>query len=387
MYGISRLIPDYCLIIVGLLSWIALIYKGKSIMETFPVAFKAGNLELDAIVTAFDHRRRFKVEMVTNERNPIILQRLAPGEWRIENRGERTIQDKGFQELEKAIDDHLHQIYALKNILVLTDFSDAAVNAARYAAAFATRVEAGNIIIYHSTSLPLATDIPFEISSRAIDERDIKTKLDRLKDDMSSLVSSEITISTRRDERVLISAVNMLAEQLQLGLVVMGTTGRSNLKEILIGSNTTTIARECRNPLLIVPAGAQFEEIERVVFACDLKKVSETTPVEAIKTVIATLNAKLLILNVGDDQDFNPDMIKELTDLHRLRGDEQPEYHYTQHEDLVTGIMDFAIKQKAQLVITVPKQYGFFEGLFHRGLTKRLAYHTHLPLLLFKEDK
>lgn len=357
-------------------------------METFPVAFNVGNLELDAIVTAFDHRRRFKVEMVTNERNPIILQRLAPGEWKIENRGERTIQDKGFQELEKAIDDHLHQIYALKNILVLTDFSDAAVNAARYAAAFATRVEAGNIIIYHSTSLPLATDIPFEITSVAIDDQqDIKTKLDRLKDEMISLVSSEITVGTRRDERVLISAVNMLAEQLQLGLVVMGTTGRSNLKEILIGSNTTTIARESRIPLLIVPAGAQFEEIERVVFACDLKKVSETTPVEAIKTVIATLNAKLLILNVGHDQDFNPDMIKELTDLHGLWGDEQPEYHYTRHEDLVTGIMDFAIKEKAQLVITVPKQYGFFEELFHRGLTKRLAYHTHLPLLLFKEDK
>jgi nucleotide-binding universal stress UspA family protein len=357
-------------------------------METFPVAFKAGNLELDAIVTAFDHRRRFKVEMVTNERNPIILQRLAPGEWNIENRGERTIQDKGFQELEKAIDDHLHQIYTLKNILVLTDFSDAAVNAARYAAAFAARIEARNMIIYHSTSLPIVTDVPFGTSSRATDDQEeIKIKLDRLKDEMSSLVSSEITISTRRDERVLISAVNILAEQLRLGLVAMGTTGRSNLKEILVGSNTTTIARESRIPVLIVPAGAQFEEIERVVFACDLKKVSETTPVEAIKTVIATLRAKLLILNVGDDQNFDPDMIKELTDLHRLWDDEQPEYHYIQHEDLVTGIMDFATRQKAQLVITVPKQYGFFEGLFHRGLTKRLAYHTHLPLLLFKENK
>ncbi len=358
-------------------------------METFSVAFKTGNLELDAMVTAFDHLRRFKVEMVTEEYDPIILRRSAPGEWNIENRGQRTIQDTGFQELEKAIDLHLDQLFALKNILVLTDFSDSANNAARYATAFATRIKARNIIIYHSTSVPLATDIPFEMSSFAErDQQETKTKLDRLKEDMSSLVSSEITISARSDERVLISAVNILAAQQQLGLVVMGITGKSNLKEILIGSNTTTIAKESGIPLLIVPARAQFEEVQRVVFACDMKKVSETTPVEAIKTLITALHAKLLILNVSDEQDHSdPDMMKELTDLHRLWSDEQAEYHYTQNEDLVSGIMDFAINQKAQLVITVPKQYGFFEGLFHRSLTRRLAYHTHLPLLLFKENK
>lgn len=375
--------------IAGLLSQTTLGYQGGSMMETFSVAFKTGNLELDAMVTAFDHLRRFKVEMVTEEYDPIILRRSAPGEWNIENRGQRTIQDTGFQELEKAIDLHLDQLFALKNILVLTDFSDSANNAARYATAFATRIKARNIIIYHSTSVPLATDIPFEMSSFAErDQQETKTKLDRLKEDMSSLVSSEITISARSDERVLISAVNILAAQQQLGLVVMGITGKSNLKEILIGSNTTTIAKESGIPLLIVPARAQFEEVQRVVFACDMKKVSETTPVEAIKTLITALHAKLLILNVSDEQDHSdPDMMKELTDLHRLWSDEQAEYHYTQNEDLVSGIMDFAINQKAQLVITVPKQYGFFEGLFHRSLTRRLAYHTHLPLLLFKENK
>lgn len=358
-------------------------------METFSVAFKVGNLELDALVTPFDHHRRFKVEMVTNERDPIILRRSASGEWNIENRGQRTIPDMGFQNLEKAIDDHLHQIYALKNILILTDFSDSAVNAARYAAVFADRIKTRHIIIYHSTSVPLATDIPLEIASRTIDgPEEVTTKLNRLKDEISSLVSSEITINTRKDERMLLAAVNILAEQQQLGLVVMGITGKSNLKEILIGSNTTTIARESRIPLLIVPAGAQFEDVKRVVFACDLKKVSETTPIEAIKTLIAALNAKLLILNVAQNQDhFKQDRIKELADLQRLWGDEQAEYHYAVHEDLVTGIMDFAINQEAQLVITVPRQYGFFEGFFHRGLTNKLAYHTHLPLLLFKEDK
>ena len=46
-------------------------------------------------------------------------------------------------------------------------------------------------------------------------------------------------------------------------------------------------------------------------------------------------------------RNFNPDMIKELADLQRLWGDENAEYHYTMHDDLVTGIMDFAVQAKS----------------------------------------
>jgi nucleotide-binding universal stress UspA family protein len=358
-------------------------------MGTFSVEFKVGSLELDAMVTAFDHHRRFKVEMVTNEHNPIILQRSAKGDWSIEQPGQRSISEQGFKELEKAIDKHLYKIYSVKSILVLIDFSDAAANAARYVSAVASRFKTSEIILYHSLAIPLATDIPLQTPPVAVNfYQESINKLNQLKDEMQALVSDYTSITVRSDERTLVSAVNILAEQYHSGLVVMGITGKSTLEKTFIGSNTITIAKECKVPLLIVPAEAVFDDIKRVVFACDLKKVSETTPTQAIKTLIHILNAKLFILNVTHEEDhFNPDTIAELAALHRLWDDEQPEYHYTDHEDLVTGIMDFAKERQIQLVVTVPKEYGFFEGLFHRSLTKKLAYHTHLPLLLFKEDK
>lgn len=358
-------------------------------METFSVEFKVGNLDLDAIITAFDHRRRFKVELVTNERDPIILQRSFQGEWSVEQPGQRVISDKGFEELEKAIDKHLYNIYSVKSILVLTDFSDMAANAAKYAAAVASRFKTSEIILYHSLTVPLATDLPLVNPPVAINfYQESINKLNQLKDEIQPLVPEKTIITVRSDERTLVSAVNMLTEQHHSGLVIMGITGKSTLEKTLVGSNTITIAKECKIPLLIVPAKAVFEDIKRVVFACDLKKVSETTPTQAIKTLIHILRAKLFILNVAhEEENFNPDTISELAALHRLWDDERPEYHYTDHEDLVTGIMDFAKEYQAQLVVTVPKAYGFFEGLFHSSVTKKLAYHTHLPLLLFKEDK
>ena len=358
-------------------------------METFSIAFKVGSLELDAIVTAFDHHRRFKVEMVTNEQDPIILQRFTAGEWKVEQSGQRTISEKGFIEMQKAIDSYLEKKYAARNILVLTDFSPAASNAARYAAALARRFNSPNIILYHSLSIPLATEIPMQSPLPAVDfQQDSLSKLAQLKNEMLPLAGEETTITVRSDERVLVSAVNMLAEQQQVGLVVMGITGKGNLERVFVGSNTITIAKECKVPLLIVPDKAVFENIERVVFACDLKKVSETTPTQAIKTLIHKLEAKLYILNVAHDgASFNPATIGELAALHRLWDEEHPEYHYTDNDDLVKGIMDFTKEHQIQLLVTVPREYGFFEGIFHRSMTEKLAYHTDLPLLLFREDK
>lgn len=358
-------------------------------MGTFSVEFKVGSLELDAIVTAFDHHKRFKIELVTNEEDPIILLRSIQGYWTVERPGGRAMPENGFVALGNAIDIYLHKLYSIKNILVLTDFSAASVNAARYAAAVALRFKTANIILYHSLATPLATDVPLQTSPLAINlHQESADQLNQLKNELQPLVTEVTEIIVRSDERMLASAVNILSEQYHIGLVVMGITGKSNFEKTFIGSNTITIAKECKIPLLIVPLEAKFEEIRHVVFACDLKKVTETTPTQAIKTLIHKLNAKLFILNVGHEEaHFNPETLAELASLHRLWDDEKPEYHYTNHEDLVKGIMDFAKEHDAQLLVTVPKEYGFFEGLFHRSMSTKLAYHTHLPLLLFRADQ
>lgn len=76
-------------------------------MQTFSVNFKAGNLDLDALVTASDNNHRFKVEMVTGEPDPIILRCDESNNWRIENPGSRSIPQQGITALCNAIDTYM----------------------------------------------------------------------------------------------------------------------------------------------------------------------------------------------------------------------------------------------------------------------------------------
>jgi hypothetical protein len=79
-------------------------------MKIFPIAFKVGCLDLDAIVTESDNDRRFKVEMVTGEPDPIILKRSENGIWKVVNFGGRTISAEGFENIEKEIEAKLASI-------------------------------------------------------------------------------------------------------------------------------------------------------------------------------------------------------------------------------------------------------------------------------------
>lgn len=79
-------------------------------MKIFSIAFKIGCLDLDAIVTESDNDRRFKVEMVTGEPDPIILKRSDDRVWTVENFGGRTISVEGFENIEKEIEAKLASI-------------------------------------------------------------------------------------------------------------------------------------------------------------------------------------------------------------------------------------------------------------------------------------
>lgn len=73
-------------------------------MIIFPIQFKIGCVELDAIVTESDGGHRFKVELVTGEADPILLRRNIEGAWTIESHGGRTIPFSAFQDIQKEIE-------------------------------------------------------------------------------------------------------------------------------------------------------------------------------------------------------------------------------------------------------------------------------------------
>jgi nucleotide-binding universal stress UspA family protein len=278
---------------------------------------------------------------------------------------------------------------SLLSILIFTDFSDAAVNASNYAAAFASQLHATRLLICYSEHIPSTMEAHIQniMFEEQVHKRYV-AKLDALTNTLRNQINEPISIKAYIDQRPLDVIVDSFNKDQSIGLIVMGLAAKSALDQTLLGSNTIRISKVTTIPLLIIPENASFKTIEKVVFACDLKNVSKSIPIHAIKRLVHKLGAKLSILNVGRNEgNFNAEIIEKRNYLGQLWNSEKPEYYYIDNEDIVMGIMNFANTNQIQLVIAVPKKYSFFENLFHNSITKKLTQHMHLPLLLFKEEK
>ena len=110
-------------------------------------------------------------------------------------------------------------------MLVLTDFSDSAYNAALYAAALTHQLEISKLVLYHSYEVipPVQTVVPIPepIDVGNIHNESIE-RLTILKNNLRSFIYEGTALEILTDDRPLIIAAEAIGLQQQAGLVVMG---------------------------------------------------------------------------------------------------------------------------------------------------------------------
>src|SRR6185436_4289615 len=160
----------------------------------------------------------------------------------------------------------------MKTVIIPVDFSETALNAARYAAEMLSGKPDASIILFNLYQ----HDDEFETAGHY---------LDSLKNELLGKGDKEIDC-IREKGNDLVDSLERLAYQKAATLIVMGITGKSPLRQALIGSNTLKITMRDVCPVLIVPAQAKFNGINNVALASDFKDVEDITPVTYLKSVL-----------------------------------------------------------------------------------------------------
>ncbi|QNL52004.1 universal stress protein [Olivibacter sp. SDN3] len=274
----------------------------------------------------------------------------------------------------------------MESILIATDFSKSANNAAEYAARLGEQLSVKNLILYHSYEpVPQSVRVPESnvLLEESIRERNLKS-LDELKQELAVLTNGETNIITVTDHFVLSHGINNLTKKYDIGLVVIGLSDKSLWEKILLGSSTKEIVSTCRLPLLVVPSSSRYTPIDKIVMGCDLKKVSTTVPAEKIRELVALLNAHLLAVHVDHDEEqyFDSDIIRQQYAFYDLFEDIEPSIAYVDDQDVNRGILTYAEEQQAQMILVVAKTRSFFERLTKESISKKLATTSKFPLLI-----
>ena len=267
----------------------------------------------------------------------------------------------------------------MKTFLVPVDFSAASVNAAEYAVDLTRELPGADIIlynVYNHISFPALTEK--EAGSRQmVTENELK----RLKRKLKPSDTQNITIEC--EDGSFIENIEKYVLSNHIDMVIMGITGSSRIKQVFMGTNTLNVIRHISTPVMIIPPKAEFAGLKNVLFTSDFKDVSRTTPFDSLKKILDLFKPNLSILNVDSEHYI------ELTDEFKIERSAMedklntynPEFSFLRAFDFLEGINRFVETKDIDAIITIPRKHGFLSQLFKTSHTKKLAYHSHVPII------
>ena len=187
----------------------------------------------------------------------------------------------------------------LKNILFLTDFSKASEMALPYAAAIARNYGAKVYALNVLEPAPYSYTTP-ELTVAAIQAQEdcAKLAMTRVESSLSGL-ASEAILERGID---IWTAVDREIKRHAVDLIVLGTSGRTGTKKLLLGSVAEEIFRRSPVPVLTIGPGVcntaqNGGQFQRVLFATDFS-ASSTTAAQYAVTLAQENRARLLLLHV-----------------------------------------------------------------------------------------
>jgi nucleotide-binding universal stress UspA family protein len=268
----------------------------------------------------------------------------------------------------------------MKTIVVATDFSPAADNAANYAAQMALAINA-KLLLLHVYQVPVVyLEVP-ELMTVDEMEKNTATRLNVLKEELDVKTNYTLNIETEFKTGVFFAELKAVCEKINPYTVVMGSQGTTSTARLLFGSHTVNAMKHLEWPLITVPPEIKFNAIKKIGLACDFDKVVDNTPVDEIKILVHDFNAELHVLNTGKQKVFNPNIVFESGLLQEMLADLKPSYHFTTNPNTDEGIMDFSERNHLDLLLVLPKRHTLIESLVHKSHTKQLVLHSHVPVM------
>ena len=258
----------------------------------------------------------------------------------------------------------------MKTILVPTDFSSNANKALEYASKLALEIDA-KIIVMNSYQIPSgSTNVMINFAD--ILEKDSKEELHKnLEEFKNRSEFSTIEYVPFSCYGYITEAIEIAATHYEIDLIVMGTTGVSNLRNKFFGSNTVDAIKKVDYPIVVIPQDVEFKKWENIILASNQDE-NIINAVEFLNDLINLSKVNLDIVSVIDSKDLEDDkrpmLRNSLTNINY-------QVHNVVNPNVVDGILTYTSSNDSDVVILLRKTYSFVERIMHTSVTKKLALH------------
>ena len=275
----------------------------------------------------------------------------------------------------------------MNNILCPIDFSGASLTAIEFAGKIAKKHSSTVKMLHVITEVEYAENLSKSEDYYKNIEKKPAQKLKALADEINKnhslgyeLCSFEIT------EGDLIEKIADVTEAEKISLIVMGTTGVSDINEARVGSNTVKVIENTDIPVLCIPENIMFYAFKRIVYGSTFSS-DDKEFFQSVVNFAVPFDSRIYVFHITNNNDAISDenyqnYVSNMKSyfVYEKLGFEQ----FITDQETGIALEHLLHVHKAHLLILVHKRRNFIDSFFHKSLTKIMSYLTNFPLLVLR---
>jgi len=261
----------------------------------------------------------------------------------------------------------------MHRVIIPIDFSETSLNAARFTAKMLAGKKNATAVLYNNYENEGDLDV-------------ITHYQESLKKEFRACGVENIECESEMGGD-LIENIARLAHTSRATLIVMGITGKSEVRQAMFGSNTLKLVDRNLLPVMIIPPDAVYKGINNVAFTSDFKDVEATTPSALINSVLEIFNPMLHIVNVNKEHyvALTEEIEQGKEKFRQMFNNLKTEFYFLTMNNFFEAVDTFVKDYNIDVLVTIPKHQSNAVSLFKSSHTKRLAYHSRIPILAAHE--
>ncbi|MEQ8924927.1 MAG: universal stress protein [Fulvivirga sp.] len=275
----------------------------------------------------------------------------------------------------------------IKRIIVPTDFSECATNAIRYAARMAKDIKAEELVILHAFSIPIAhgeaaMTIGIDVISKEQDDlierqfEDMIRKIDELK---------EVNYSYSCKHGFIENLLQLECNERDIDLIIMGTKGAHTFSEAVLGTNAFYIVKDSKYPILILPENQKYTSLQHIALASDYKYF-EPEIMKPLRDICTLFKSQVHIVHISEKEALKEDETTSAKRFEQYFKNIPHHFHFILDHDVEHGLQEYIKKHTIQLLAVVPRKHNLYERIFGKSETKKLIFHSELPILALPSE-
>lgn len=283
----------------------------------------------------------------------------------------------------------------MKKILVPTDFSepsffgiDTAATIARKTMAELHLFNAAEVSNYYYANDPILLSPPASIMIEGINENLKKSSLAKLNNLKKRKSLNGIKVFVHFDITSNIhNSIIAYADNIKADMIVMGSHGSGNLKEIILGSTAERVVRFSKRPVIVIPIKPSKVVFKTIVFASDF--LSEAYIIfPFIREMAKLFKSKIHLLKVNTMDQFSRtiDDRRNLEDFGKKNGGKFTTALYNDYTK-EEGILNYSQEVKADLIAIGTHGKKGLGRFFSEDVSGGIVRLSNIPILVVNLKK